>query len=554
MNSRTLVSVFFGLLVIVVSSSTFSGTLSTDYTNVTVSATKTVFDSVNYANVTVLEAKTMIDSNSFLVVLDVRNQSEYLASHVRNAKLIPLFELQERLNELNVSDQILVYCEAGGRSATASQTLVDNGFLHVFNMLGGMTDWMREEYPVYVRYASIQEAISNATDGETVYISAGFYTEHLSVNRSVALVGEDKHTTIVDGTANGTVFHVNADNVSISDFTIQNSGCACSGYCGVNVEGYHRNINVTNNIFVADGYGIQLYGAREVTIAYNNITSTSNSCTIRNSSKVFVLENNIADNFNGLEIDNSSESTFSGNVVFDSVTGISVSDSNNNTFFDNYLSSNIFYGFHISRSNDNSMFHNNFLGNGLQVSTSNSTNFWDNGFEGNCWSDYAGSDVNLDGLGDVPHVIDSENRDNFPLMGMFQSFNTSLNWKVDVVSNSTINSFEYLETNRAIKLQVSSTAAGQTYGFCRIRIPHILIDPSNGSILVVIDNGQTPVLFLNSALYDNGTHRWIYFTYAHSIREILIVPEYRMSLVLSLFMTVAVMVTVAYWRKRIPTK
>jgi hypothetical protein len=80
-------------------------------------------------------------------------------------------------------------------------------------------------------------------------------------------------------------------------------------------------------------------------------------------------------------------------------------------------------------------------------------------------------------------------------------------------------------------------------------IPHSLIDPYNDSISVVIDDGLTPVLFLNNTLYDNGTHRWIYFTYPLSTHEVLIVPEFPALLILSVFMAITIIVAGA-WRRR----
>jgi hypothetical protein len=82
-------------------------------------------------------------------------------------------------------------------------------------------------------------------------------------------------------------------------------------------------------------------------------------------------------------------------------------------------------------------------------------------------------------------------------------------------------------------------------------IPHGLIDPYNHSISVVIDDGLTSVLFLNNTLYDNGTHRWTYFTYPLSAHEVLIVPEFPALLILSVFMAITIIVTGA-WRRRHP--
>ena len=108
--------------------------------------------------------------------MDVRNQSEYDAGHIRNAKLIPVWQLATRLNELNKTDEILVYCKSGVRSAAASLTLADNGFSHVYNMLGGIMAWINVTYPVYVKYSSIQGAINNATTEILLTFPQGFIT------------------------------------------------------------------------------------------------------------------------------------------------------------------------------------------------------------------------------------------------------------------------------------------------------------------------------------------------------------------------------------------
>jgi rhodanese-related sulfurtransferase len=89
-----------------------------------------------------------------LVVLDVRNQSEYNLGHLYNAVLIPLYPLKERTGELqeHVNDPIIVYCKAGSRSQNACQTLVSYGFKNVYNMLGGIQSWIEAGYPIYTTY------------------------------------------------------------------------------------------------------------------------------------------------------------------------------------------------------------------------------------------------------------------------------------------------------------------------------------------------------------------------------------------------------------------
>jgi nitrous oxidase accessory protein len=536
-----------------------------------------------YVDVTVSQAKEMIDTHLSLVILDVRNQSEYDTWHIRNAKLIPVWNLTQNLDELNKNDEILVYCRAGARSANASATLASNGFLHVYNMLEGINGWIAASYQVYVKYASIQAAIENATSGQAIYVSSGFYNESLTVDRPMTLVGENASTTIIN--ASTTVITMNADNVSISDFTIQYVGCACYGYSSVNVTN-GQNLNVTSNIISSDDFGIRSVGAKGVVVAHNTVTHSGDaSIVVLSSFEVSVFENDLT-GMGGIEIDNSTKSVFSSNTVLASaragifigeshdntffnnnvsaisLMGLSISSAYNNTFFDNDISSGN-YGVFIWQSSNNSIFHNSFLENGSPVlCQDNSTNLWDNGLEGNYWSNYTGLDADSNGIGDTPYIINASNplitgptvQDNYPLMGLFYSFNTSANNDVGVVSNSSIEDFEYVESNRTIMLRVSNTTAHQTAGFCRISIPHSLINPYNGSISVVIDNGQTPVLFLNNTLYDDGTNRWIYFIYpqsTHSIGIISVVPEFSASLILALFMIGTVTIVAIYKRKHV---
>jgi len=108
-------------------------------------------------NITVDTAYDMIRRNrSFpdLAILDVRNQSEYNINHLYDAILIPLHELETRIDELEeyMNNEIIVYCGLGGRSEIASGILADNGFTKVYNMLGGITAWIEAEYPVYTTF------------------------------------------------------------------------------------------------------------------------------------------------------------------------------------------------------------------------------------------------------------------------------------------------------------------------------------------------------------------------------------------------------------------
>lgn len=74
-------------------------------------------------------------------LLDVRQTKEYRREHIPGAKLIPLNELQERMEELDSRRPTIVYCGIGGRSRAAASLLEESGFRTVFNMKGGIKAW-----------------------------------------------------------------------------------------------------------------------------------------------------------------------------------------------------------------------------------------------------------------------------------------------------------------------------------------------------------------------------------------------------------------------------
>ena len=87
------------------------------------------------------ELDQKLSSKEELIVLDVREQAEYVFSHIPKAKSIPLGELENRLDELNPETPIYVVCRTGNRSDLAAQKLTDIGFKQVVNVVPGMSGW-----------------------------------------------------------------------------------------------------------------------------------------------------------------------------------------------------------------------------------------------------------------------------------------------------------------------------------------------------------------------------------------------------------------------------
>jgi len=74
------------------------------------------------------------------LVVDVRNPGEYKEGHYKNAKLVPVSEIGNRIGELgDKSKPVVVYCASGARSAMAAKILRANGFVDVTNA-GGLDD------------------------------------------------------------------------------------------------------------------------------------------------------------------------------------------------------------------------------------------------------------------------------------------------------------------------------------------------------------------------------------------------------------------------------
>jgi rhodanese-related sulfurtransferase/rubrerythrin len=72
------------------------------------------------------------------ILLDVRQPWEYEEDHLPGAKLVPLGDLKDALEELDKDKPTLVYCAVGGRSRVAAQLMSGMGFQEVYNLAGGI--------------------------------------------------------------------------------------------------------------------------------------------------------------------------------------------------------------------------------------------------------------------------------------------------------------------------------------------------------------------------------------------------------------------------------
>jgi parallel beta-helix repeat protein len=121
-------------------------------------------------------------------------------------------------------------------------------------------------------YSSIQEAIDNASAGDTVFVYNGTYYEHVTVDKTISLIGEDHNTTIIDGNGTDDVVSIFAGGVHINGFRVQHSGNGTMADAGIEVRS-DNNIIWGNSIVDNGWFGIFLNTSSNNEIGYNQVCS-----------------------------------------------------------------------------------------------------------------------------------------------------------------------------------------------------------------------------------------------------------------------------------------
>jgi uncharacterized membrane protein YdjX (TVP38/TMEM64 family)/rhodanese-related sulfurtransferase len=100
----------------------------------------------------ITELKQRLDSGGDALLLDVRSGADFVGEqgHIAGATNISLEELSARLEDISDYQERPVYivCRTDKRSARAALLLAERGFADVHVARGGMTDWIRNGYPV----------------------------------------------------------------------------------------------------------------------------------------------------------------------------------------------------------------------------------------------------------------------------------------------------------------------------------------------------------------------------------------------------------------------
>lgn len=170
-------------------------------------------------------------------------------------------------------------------------------------------------------YTTIQAAINDANNGDTVFVFNGTYYGHVNINKSIQLLGQNKNTTIISGYIAYTV-SIASDGVFMSQFTIQNGKDKGEG---VRIDSAHN--SVVNVIINTPADEIRISGDN------NTLSSSTIWCD-----RIFL---------------SGSSCIFSGNCIINNYYGIYFLDS-----WDNIISQNHFF-------NSGLFFSDNIVGNNI---------------------------------------------------------------------------------------------------------------------------------------------------------------------------------------------
>ncbi len=300
-------------------------------------------------------------------------------------------------------------------------------------------------------YTTIQDAINNASNGDTIYVWSGIYYENIIINKSLTLIGNGTEFTTINGSGLNDVVFISSNWVNVSGFTFTGSGKQSTDSnkdAGIQLD-HVENVTIKNNNCSNNVCGIFSYYTNSNTILNNTCNLNSNcgmefqysffNLIINNSCKFntwvgvylywdcnnnTVMNNNCTKNNGGIGLEDSDMNIINNNTCKKNKRGLVLLHSDNNTIYENMILNNTVYGIELQYNcKKNYFFHNKFTSNKIQGSDDNKgNNIWNNSNqEGNYWSDYTGKDTGNkvyswdttgkhliagDGIGDtkVPHL------------------------------------------------------------------------------------------------------------------------------------------------------
>ncbi|MAJ76137.1 MAG: sulfurtransferase [Candidatus Thioglobus sp. TMED218] len=92
-------------------------------------------------------AVSLMDDDELLII-DVREEKERKAGFLSNDLNIPMGQVKAKMDTLDKSKNILVYCKSGTRSDRIADILSKNDFQKVSSLKGGFNAWLKADLPI----------------------------------------------------------------------------------------------------------------------------------------------------------------------------------------------------------------------------------------------------------------------------------------------------------------------------------------------------------------------------------------------------------------------
>jgi len=215
-------------------------------------------------------------------------------------------------------------------------------------------------------FPTIQLAVDSATDGDTILVAPGTYTENVALllKGNIYLIGSGADVTTIDGGASGHVVNFNLTSGVISGFSITNSGDSMTYYAGIFTS--QASIIIENNQIYENYGGISLSSNSDFVLRNNIIFDNPGFKCIRVSASEGVIHDNLLLNNGWYSIDcgNSSTSIVNNTIIGDR-TGIALTPTDTQYVYNNIISG-CENGLVLDTSFSNSFLilsHNNFWNN-----------------------------------------------------------------------------------------------------------------------------------------------------------------------------------------------
>ena len=334
-----------------------------------------------------------------------------------------------------------------------------------------------------------------------------------------------------------------------SDISLNGNGYTFTGYgmgsSSSNINGLTlnavSNVTVKNWTITGSVFGITLYDTSNATVANNTITGTGNG--------IYALDEPTA----GISVSGGGSNIIEGNNLENNNNGMVFTETQNNLIIGNTIENctdpvgATGEGLVFMAASNNTIYHNSFIDNPGQAGNFEGggmawggyygpvpVNVWDDGYPGggNYWSDYQtkypeAAEINSSGLGNTPYVLDSQNKDRYPLMEPFTaSFLLNYEQEVAPPKISVWSPLKQTYSTSNISLSFSLNKSVNWISYSLDGQQNVTI--TGNTTLTNMTNGEhTIVIYANDTFGDIGYSQTIDFNVAlAALPFVLIVSVY----------------------------